>query len=531
MKRIFLLCLTVLTALLVLPQLAACSDDNNDPDENNKENNKENNDSPENVQTEDQKVNALTYEFLSGNYLWNDEYKAQQLDDTKSYDKYFTEGLMSLKTNTLDKKPYTYTDDNGNKKTIYTLFSYIAEVPDYTSTRASYDKEKEMSFGLLGLYPYAYKADNVNNNHYVRFVVQGVYPDSPASKAGLDRGYVLEKYDGKEIRVSNYQDVYAALLAPATATSHTLEVFTVKEGQESQHQTITLSSSATYLNPIIKTQVETVEGHKVGFLCYSDFKGGYDSELADELKKFQSEGITDLVLDLRYNLGGHVVSANLLASCIAGTLCEGKIFTEYRYNDTRMKALGNKRPQEKFGEKLSPNAPSDYPKLNLSTVYVLTSYNTASASELVINALRGIDVNVVLIGKATRGKNVGMEVLTVGKGELKGTNLEKKYEIAPITFQSYNAKGFGDYEKGFTPDVEVDEANPFNEEKIIYIYRAFGSHEDYPYAFALEQMTGTTIVKRPVAATRTQGAASAALPGTLSLPVLKQGGMTKAWQD
>lgn len=92
--------------------------------------------------------------------------------------------------------------------------------------------------------------------------------------------------------------------------------------------------------------------------------------------------------------------------------------------------------------------------LNLQHVYCIVGSGTASASELVINSLKGIDVEVTLIGKRTTGKNVGMEPVEY-------TIRNNVYEVVPITFQIYNAKGVGDYENGFTPDIEIDENDPY----------------------------------------------------------------------
>ncbi|MGN0309965.1 MAG: S41 family peptidase [Bacteroides sp.] len=533
--------LGLLGCLTLMP---ACSDSNDDPVDDEPENvddEPENEDPGETTASDDEQLNKIVHEFLGSYYLWNDEYKALTFDYTKDYQSFFYDALMSLKSNTLDRRAYTYKDENGATKTGYTLFSYIEEVPDYTSTRATgnnlYKKEKEMSYGLLGLLPYAYKADTNPNekNHFVRFMVKGVYPDSPADKAGIERGHFIDQIDGKDIRVSNWEKYYYALMSPTEAASHTLGTRNIQSDNTLTDLTSkTISCSPLYLNPVIKAQVETVSGHKVGYLFYYVFDGGYDEELLAELKKFKQEGITDLVLDLRYNLGGHVVSANLLSTCIAGAACEGKSFAEYRFNDTRMKALGNKRKVELFGEKLSDDALKSQladAQLNLSNLYVLVSDETASSSELVINSLEGIDLNVFLIGTTTRGKNVGMEIITVGKGQSTGKELKKTYEIAPITFQTYNAKGFGDYEKGFEPNLEVDEINAFNQENMITVYRPLGSQKEYLYGFALEQITGETIVKRPTAETRGLGAPALKQLALLPLPARSERGMITRWEE
>ena len=304
--------LSLLGIVSCLTLLPACSSHHEDeiPD------NEDNNTPEETTSTEDEKLNQIVYDFLSDYYLWNDEYKAQTLDFSKAYQQFFEDGLLSLKTNTLDRR-YSESDKQ------YHLFSYIKEVPDYSSTRATgsnlYKKEKEMSFGLIGLFPFIYKTAS-DGNDYVPFMVRGVYPGSPADKAGLSRGDFIQKWDGKDIRISNWQEIWNAMMYPTTAATHTVEsCYVNSDNTLSNPTTKTMTCEALELNPVLKAQVETVSGHKVGYLFYTRFNGGYDQELLDELKKFKQEGITDLVLDLRYNLGGHVVSANLLSTCIAAS--------------------------------------------------------------------------------------------------------------------------------------------------------------------------------------------------------------------
>lgn len=169
---------------------------------------------------------------------------------------------------------------------------------------------------------------------------------------------------------------------------------------------------------------------------YSAFESGFDQELFDVFKEFKSQNITELILDLRYNGGGDVTSANLMSSCIAGDFCVDKTFASYRYNDERMKALGNQRPIQKFAYSQYDNLSTSLSAggLKLQKIYCLVTDDSASASELVINALRGIDIEVILIGTTTHGKNVGMEGVELTAGT-------DKYLLFPITFQAYNAKG------------------------------------------------------------------------------------------
>lgn len=251
-----------------------------------------------------------------------------------------------------------------------------------------------------------------------------------------------------------------------------------------------------YCNPVLFSKVTTEEetpGHRIGYLVYSGFEAGYDQELFDVFKEFKSQNITDLILDLRYNGGGHVISANLIATCIAGAKSEGKVFTSLRYNKERMEKRNNKREEELFAYSNYENLATSLSAgaLNLQHVYCIVGSGTASASELVINSLKGIDVEVTLIVKRTTGKNVGMEPVEY-------TIRNNVYEVVPITFQSYNAKGVGDYENGFTPDIEIDENDPYGRGDGYYIYRDYGSDKEFLYARAIQEITG----QAPVPTTR-----------------------------
>ena len=143
--------------------------------------------------------------------------------------------------------------------------------------------------------------------------------------------------------------------------------------------------------------------------------------------------LTSLVLDLRYNEGGLVFIAGELASMIAGSRAtENRLFTKFVYND--------KTPSESFPFPSHSTSGRPLPTLNLERVFVITGNQTCSASELIINSLRGIGVGVILIGETTCGKPFGFA----------GTdNCGTTY--FPIQLRFVNDRGFGDYEDGFPP--------------------------------------------------------------------------------
>lgn len=417
--------------------------------------------------SEDEAVNALVDSYLRENYLWNDEYKTLSLDFTKSYESFLNDALMSLTTNTLDKKRNAYGE--------YEIFSFIEMKNSISETRSTklVNKELEYNFGITGINA-AYIGDNL---YY--FGVQGVYPDSPAKVAGITRGTTFKKINGENLTYDVASYYLGQLLAPSS-------VFTLKVTDLDDNER-TITSKAMYVNPVIFKQVKEVSGHNIGYLVYDNFNAAFDVELFEVFKDFKSRNVTDLILDLRYNYGGHTMSANLMASCIAGSSAADKVFSSLRYNADRMKALNNKREDEMFMYANYPNLGTSLAggDLGLKHIYCLVGNNTASASELVINSLRGIDVEVTLIGEKTTGKNVGMEPLAI-------TVRRNKYRLAPITFQSYNAKGFGEYEAGFMPQEPMDETNPFGEEGAVYAPREYGTDKEYLYVKAVEMITGVS---------------------------------------
>ena len=493
--------------------------------------------------TEDMEINAKVDEYLREMYLWNDEYKTLNLDHNKGYEDFFYDALGSMTTNTLDKKTYVGSDG----KTYYNLFSYIQLLPNISSTRTTkiVNKELAYSFGITGITPISIGTQAENT---IYFCLQGVYPDSPASEAGLKRGAMISLINGKKINNNNINNFYYDILSPDATINYTLTEDVVEGGTITGQKEYTITSKATYNNPVIISLIngkkinnnninnfyydilspdatinytltedvveggtitgqkeytitskatynnpvifsnvkEDIEGHRIGYLVYSGFEAGFDQELFNVFKDFKNKNVTDLILDLRYNGGGHTMSANLIATCIAGTASQGKVFSSLRYNDERMAKLNNKREDELFAYSSYPNLGTSLSagSLNLPRVYCLVGNGTASASELVINSLEGIDLDVILIGEKTTGKNVGMEYEEY-------TVRNNTYRVVPITFQSYNAKGFGEYEKGFEPDILMDETNPYNEQGVFYIHKDYGNNEEPLYAKAIELITGT----------------------------------------
>ena len=359
-----------------------------------------------NDNVEGYEINYSVDQYLKEKYLWNDDYKLLTPNFRQAYDEFLRNTLLSMTTNTLDKKR----NSNGT----YSLFSFIQKLdPDLQTSRSAKEKKTlEYNYGFVNFIA----VGNRNTSNY-GLVIQGVHKGSSADKEGLKRGMEITEIDNQRITTANVQACYSKLIKPSSPTSIKVKD---KDGK-----VYTIDSGPIYVNPIIHHQVNG----QTGYLVYSAFESGFDQELFDVFKEFKNQGIEELILDLRYNGGGDVTSANLISSCIAGDFCIGKTFASYRYNDGRMKALNNQRPIQKFVYSLYDNLNTSLSDggLNLRKIYCLVTDDSASASELVINALRGIDIEVVLIGTTTHGKNVGMEGVEL-------TVDTDKYLLFPITF-------------------------------------------------------------------------------------------------
>lgn len=434
----------------------------------------------------DTELNKQVDKILEYYYLWNDEYKQisrdLSLDYVSSSNNFLTHTLLGMTTNNLDKK----LQSNGN----YSIYSYLLRTPltkavAETTRGVSHGvaKEKKYSFGIAGMIGVTFVDGNNKPTGEYGLVITSVYPNSPASEAGFRRGTFFARYNDAAITAANLNTAYAMLTAPGGIS--TVKVTENKQGA----QPVSLTSRELYPNPVLYCEVIASGSHKIGYLVYNSFDAAYDDELLAAIKKLKDGNITDMVLDLRHNGGGHVISSNMLSTCIAGAACEGKVYEYYRYNDSRM-ATVEKTAQETgkeydqaskkffetfyygnyYGVDLREYA------LNLNRLYVLVSGNTASSSEAVINTLRGLDgFTVKLIGEKTNGKNVGMEVrnLTVGN---------YKYELVPISFQGYNAKQVTVNKDGLPVDTECDDWDGG--------LKDYGDRSEPMLAEALSQITG-----------------------------------------
>ncbi|GGI85351.1 S41 family peptidase [Shewanella gelidii] len=281
-----------------------------------------------------------------------------------------------------------------------------------------------------------------------KIVVAYTEPDSPAALASVVRGEeiiaingvdAVSTIDGAEINVLN-----SALFPSDDSQSYT---FTLKEVGSTATRNVVLTPQAVTSSPVhnVKT-IQTTSG-KVGYFQFNSHIATAELALKNAFDTLQAENVDDLVLDVRYNGGGLLAIASQLSYMVAGDQqTSNKIFETTSFNDKHptVNPVTGQTLQpfpfidEGIGFSLTERTP--LPSLNLNRIFILSTDNTCSASEAIINGLRGIDVEVILIGGTTCGKPYGFYPTD---------NCGTTYFT--IQFQGQNHKEFGDYASGFSP--------------------------------------------------------------------------------
>jgi len=358
---------------------------------------------------------------------------------------------------------------------------------DYEAVMAVSDGV-EVAVGM-SVYPMMYTETQV-----VAFV-EYVVPGTPAADSGISRGDIILTIDGQTLTKTNYYSLYyqnTATFGFGEWDGNSIN----PNGTE-----ITLNASVLKLNPVIYNEVIEYQGQKIGYLVYTLFSYGENDEWLSELngvfEMFRSEGVSDVVMDLRYNPGGDLSITAYIASTLgpASAMEDSAVFVDLvwneRYNqywagadlDDDGQADGLDSKQLRF------RLPKSDLNLNLSRVYFLTTGGSASASESLMVGLYPY-VDVTQIGTTTYGKCYG-SILVSDWVEPRRHN----WAMRPIVIKYSNAEGYTDFVDGIEPDHLV-------EDNLLYA-KPFGSLEDPLLAKALEEITGVSPLQRKSAQAET----------------------------
>jgi hypothetical protein len=180
--------------------------------------------------------------------------------------------------------------------------------------------------------------------------------------------------------------------------------------------------------------LQSAGGRKFGYLSVKDMISQALAPADAAFAQFKAAGVADVVLDLRYNGGGLISTGATLASYLAGSRGTGLNYASLIYND--------KHTASNSSFAFRPLGAA----LELPRVLVLMGRRTCSASEQVINGLRGAGLTVVTIGETSCGKPVGFQPVAY---------CDNTYSL--VNFESVNQLGQGRYFSGFTPTCAVAE--------------------------------------------------------------------------
>lgn len=267
----------------------------------------------------------------------------------------------------------------------------------------SFNSSLEGVYTTYGYQPITYLLDE-STGQCVSAVAY-VYQNSPAEKAGLKRGDIIYEIDGKPLTVNNYTDLFYSSQITLSLAAYDATINTIVPTE----QTVTMQAVEMYENPILcyKT-IDLDNGNKIGYLAYSSFDLNSIPELIEICKDFKAKGVKKLVLDLRYNGGGYVITENVLASMFApqDVVDSKAIFEKEDYNEllTASGWSSVTRFTTTFNyESVGLNVSTEGANIGLEHIYALIGPNTASASEALIGGLMPY-MSITLIGEQSHGK-------------------------------------------------------------------------------------------------------------------------------
>ena len=471
--------------------------------------------------TRDELTKDSIFFYTKELYFWNSSLPTYASFNPRSYKTNETE-VYALTQFSLDPstgKPYEFVSGSTNPK--YSFIDYVSTNGRVSTLNLSADVNGTANdFGFSVMY-------NTASDLRVKYV----YPNSPASQQGLTRGCRVTSINGRtSLTYSSTSGVVSFLNEALFGTNTTISLtFTDLSGA---NKNVVVNAANYNVNPILFTNVYTIGTKKVGYLVFNSFTNNVSAALKTTFANFASQGVTELVVDLRYNGGGYVSTATQIINLAAPVAQNGNTmytsyYSSYLQNLTtaqRKASVLVHQPLLDDAGKLqtfaggvngkyatyadldySPSSSDNIEKfeksgtLALNQIYFIVTGSTASASELTINSLKPV-MNVKLIGETTYGKPVGFFPIRIDKLDLYVPEFETK-----------NQKGEGGYYAGLAVDKEAYED----------LTKAWGDETETLLGYALlYARTGSFVTT--AAKSASLSASSTTMPARLSSSEIKQ---------
>jgi C-terminal processing protease CtpA/Prc len=454
-------CFSVLFNIVLLISIFGCESDTINEDSSNIVNNV--------IDFEgDLEISDFVWKSLNQYYFWQNE--VPKLSDSISADlQNYEEFILKNKDPEVFFDNLMHPDDK---------FSFIEKnYSDLENLIQGVIASNGVEFGLLFA---------CNNCRQLIGYVKYILPGSDASEKDIKRGDLFSGVNGIQLKIDNYRE-----LLFNDNLDYTLNMVSINNGVfVNNGKDVSLSKKENLeINPILINQVLNIENTKVGYLLYNQFVADKSPQLNQIFGDFKNNEIDDLIIDLRYNGGGSVKNCIELASMITGQF-QDQVFVQEQWNSKMTESLTLDNGEEYFLDRFISTL-SDGETINslyLNRVFILTSSESASASELLINGLKPF-IEVIHIGERTVGKNlasitlydyVKKFIVDVGVEEIK--NPDHTYALQPIVLKIANKDGFSDYSEGLEPNYNIKES--------ILDFGVLGDIEEPLLSFAISLING-----------------------------------------
>lgn len=424
-------------------------------------------------------VNDFVWKAMNSWYYWQPNVP-KLADNFKNS----TDYLPFINPKTPDGLFYDLLYDYGNTD----RFSWIENNNSIVESSRIAEVERISGFDYA-----VYPKDNSNTSAVA--LVNYVVPESPAAIAGIKRGDIITKVNGAPLTLTNYSQLSKdqfTLTRAATAVMTSSALVTTDRTEN-----ISITQIDFDENPVAFYEKFTNGGKNIGYLVYNGFKSDYNDELNTAFATMKADGITELILDLRYNGGGSLETALALAQMINGNFTDQPyVFLDFNAKHNDEDGMDYLKNTVKTYNIINgyPETTGEQPvnSLNIKKVYVLVSFLTASASELTITSLNKY-VPVTTIGNETYGKFVGSITLYDSPASdytsYSARNTSHNWKLQPITFSYYNKDKDSNPSGGILPTYAI---NPYD---AINNIKEFGNVSDPELKKALELISGQTMSK------------------------------------
>ncbi|RKE80942.1 MAG: peptidase S41 [Chryseobacterium cucumeris] len=348
-------------------------------------------------------------------------------------------------------KRYYYWADEMPAKPDYQLpvkdfFKSLLSPKDRFSFMVNTEDSSSYPRSIRNMYGFDYTIVQLANNEVVT-VVKLVLQNSPAFNAGLERGMIITKVNGKVMTAAN-AEAMASSIKDQTVVELTVGKW--QNGSVKDEKNITVYYGFSFEQPVLSKVFEK-NGKKVGYMYIYDFPDGMTQTLYQKFGELKAAGVKELILDLRYNYGGSVSSAAALCSLIPSGLSSGSPFIIFKGNKNGGEVKRTFAQQIAYDPKALDFTTLRANALGLQKVFILTSNSTASAAEIVVNNLKPY-MQVIQIGDTTLGKDMAGFVV-----EDKRKPRKISWQIHPVIYKVFNASGAGEYSSGISPQSNVNE--------------------------------------------------------------------------